>query len=161
MRDRFQAMGFGREIAFQRTLQMRFVGQAFEIDVPAPRALSEASLREAFDEAHRLVYFHSSGAGIAGKRIEIVGFRIGASVPEQCVLPAKVKGAGRALRKTVVHENRQERECTVCERAHLEDPAGVPGPLLVEDETSTIYVPPAWRAANDAAGNLVLKRERE
>jgi N-methylhydantoinase A len=158
MRERFRPLGFGRAIAFERTMQMRFVGQAFEIDVPLPGAPSEKSLHDAFDEAHRLVYFHSSGAGVAGKRVEIVGFRIGASVAEQCVLPAEVKGAARLFRKALVHESRQNRECGICERAHLETEAA--GPLLVEDETSTIYVPPGWRAANDAAGNLVVRRAK-
>jgi N-methylhydantoinase A len=156
MRDRFRAMGFGKEIAFQRNMQMRFVGQAFEIDVPVPETLSEESLQEAFDEAHRLVYFHSSGSGVAGKRVEIVGFRIGASVAEECILPPKARGAARPSRKALVYESRENRDCVICERAHLE--AAASGPLLVEDETSTIYVPPSWRAANDAAGNLILNR---
>lgn len=161
MRERFRAMGMVREIIFTRTLQMRFVGQAFEVDVPAPGRITEAALREAFDESHRLVYFHSGGAGIAGKRVEIVGFRMGASVPEDCCLPAKAPRSGRALRTHTVYENKESRQCTVCHRAHLDDPQGMAGPLLVEDETSTIYVPPDWRAANDGAGNLMVKRSKE
>jgi N-methylhydantoinase A/oxoprolinase/acetone carboxylase beta subunit len=61
----------------------------------------------------------------------------------------------------VIHENREQRDCTVCTRADLDHDGGMPGPLLVEDETATIYVPPGWRAANDAAGNLIVKRGKD
>jgi hypothetical protein len=59
----------------------------------------------------------------------------------------------------VIHENRERRDCTVCERANLAKPAA--GPLLVLDETATLYVPPGWRAVNDDAGNLIMKRIQE
>jgi N-methylhydantoinase A len=159
MQERFRAYGTKGEIAFTRTLQMRFVGQAFEVDVAAPAELTERSLREAFDEAHRLVYFHSGGAGLAGKRVEIVGFRVGATLAERCVLPAKPAGVPPAARRAVIHENRERRDCTVCQRANLAKPAA--GPLLVLDETATLYVPPGWRAVNDDAGNLIMKRIQE
>ena len=162
MQERFSALGMKDGMLFNRTLQMRFVGQAFEIDVPLPEgALNEASLRDAFDAAHRLVYFHGGGAGLAGKRVEIVGFRVGASVAENCVLPEKTPASAKAMRKRTIHENREQRECTLCSRSHLDGRGDLPGPLLVEDETSTIYVPPGWRARNDAAGNLILKRSRD
>jgi N-methylhydantoinase A len=159
MTRRFHGMGITEGIQFAPTLQMRFVGQAFEIDVAAPARIDETTLREAFDQAHRLVYFHAGGAGLGGKRVEIVGFRMGASVAERCVLPGKTAGTKRPTRKITIHESREQRECTVCHRAHLVERTA--GPLLVEDETATIYVPPGWRAVNDAAGNLILKRNQE
>ena len=159
MQERFRSFGMKSEIQFSATLQMRFVGQAFEVDVPAPKEISEQSLRQAFDQAHRLVYFHSGGAGLGGKRVEIVGFRVGASVPEQCVLPGKTGSSVHKVRTQPVYENKAKRECTVCHRSDLEK--GMEGPLLVEDETSTIYVPPGWRAVNDAAGNLIVNRTKE
>jgi N-methylhydantoinase A len=159
MGERFRSFGMKDDIQFSRTLQMRFVGQAFEVDVPVPEKITEQSLREAFDAAHRLVYFHSGGAGLGGKRVEIVGFRMGAAVPEKCVLPGKVPHAGHVQRKQPVFENKEIRSCTICHRSDLE--RGVQGPLLVEDDTSTIYVPPGWRAVNDAAGNLIITRSKE
>jgi len=159
MTGRFNGMGITEGIEFTPTLQMRFVGQAFEIDVAAPAQVDEKTLRAAFDEAHRLVYFHAGGAGLGGKRVEIVGFRMGASVAERCVLPGKTAAARRSTRKIAIHENREKRDCTVCHRAHLTAP--LEGPLLVEDETATIYVPPGWSAVNDAAGNLIVKRTKD
>ena len=159
MAERLRAYGMRGEIRFSRTLQMRFVGQAFEVDVPAPAELTEQSLRDAFDAAHRLVYFHSGGAGLAGKRVEIVGFRMGASVPEHCLLPGRADSAAPQMRSAAIHENRERRDCAICHRMHLAKPLA--GPLLVLDETATIYVPPGWRAVNDRAGNLIMKRTEE
>lgn len=159
MRDRFAALGMREGLLFVRTLQMRFVGQAFEIDVPLPEGvLSEPAIRDAFDTAHRLVYFHGGGAGVAGKRVEVVGFRMGASVPERCILPSNPSSSTRSPRERVLYEQRERRTCKLLTRAHLAQHEAMTGPLLIEDETATIYVPPRWQARNDRAGNLILTR---
>jgi N-methylhydantoinase A len=44
-------------------------------------------------------------------------------------------------------------------RAALAGGAAVEGPALIEDVTSTIYVPAGWRGAVDACDNLVLRRQ--
>jgi N-methylhydantoinase A len=143
------------------TLQMRFVGQAFEVDVPLSAAelesLTTAALALRFEEANRRMYLHSEGAGLAGRKVEIVGFRAGSTAAEKCVLPPRPPaGAARTVRRTPIHENREARTCAVTTRALVRIQGGADGPLLVEDETSTIYVPPGWHATEDAAGNLVL-----
>jgi len=56
-------------------------------------------------------------------------------------------------------ENREVRDCVVTTRPALDAVGAADGPLLVEDETATIYVPPGWTATCDAAGNLILKRK--
>ena len=144
------------------TLQMRFVGQAFEVDVPLLpselESLTAATLAHCFEEANRRMYMHSEGAGIAGKKVEIVGFRAGATAAEKCSLPPRSSaGADREVRQAPIHENREARTCAVLTRALIRSQGGASGPLLVEDETSTIYVPPGWLATEDAAGNLVLR----
>lgn len=163
LEKRFRALDMHGELQFAHTLQMRFVGQAFEVDVPLASAqldcLTETALREQFDHAHRLVYMASSGAGLAGKSVEIVGFRVGATAPEAVVLPGKpAAGSAHALRRIAIHENRAPRDCTLATRPQVEAAGGMAGPLLVEDETATIYVPPGWHAVNDASGNLIVTR---
>ena len=163
--QRLRANGLTGELNYSFTLQMRFVGQAFEVSVPLDPArlemLSRQELVEQFDEANRLVYMQSS---VAGKKIEIVGFRAGATAPEQCALPPRSSGAApRPARTQPIHENREARDCTVTTRSLIgersAEAGGVAGPLLVEDDTSTIYVPPGWGAVDDAAGNLILLRK--
>ena len=161
--QRFESLGIDSELGFAHTLQMRFIGQAFEVDVPiAAETLAHLSvdgLRQCFDHAHRLVYMDGGGAGSAGKRVEVVGFRVGATAPEKPVLPGKLSAqAARPARRIRIHENREARDCVVTVRSQVEAAGGMAGPLLVEDETATIYVPPDWRADGDNAGNLILKR---
>lgn len=163
LEERFRSLGIRGELVYSYTLQMRFVGQAFEVDVSiaADRLanLDAAGLREHFDHAHRLVYMDSGGAGLGGKRIEIVGFRVGATAPEKPVLAGRPAAeAARAGKRIRIHENREARDCAVTTRLQVEAAGGMAGPLLVEDETATIYVPPGWQAAGDASGNLILKR---
>ena len=100
----------------------------------------------------------SGGAAMASKRIEIVGFRSGATSRERIDLPPKPPAAAPGGAKRIrIHESREERDCSVTTRPALEASGGASGPLLVEDETATIYIPPGWRARVDAAGNLIAE----
>jgi N-methylhydantoinase A len=160
--QRFASLGVAGTCSFSPTLQMRFVGQAFELDVPIAASvlpkLGEEDLRQAFLAAHEQVYFSRGGA--AGKPLEIVGFRLGASAPELSELPRGLPTPdGAPMGQAEVYESRERLACTVATRAQLSAHGELAGPLLVEDETATIYVPRGWRARNDAAGNLLLQRE--
>lgn len=159
---RFAQLGVTAACTFTLTLQMRFVGQAFELDVPVDPAtlpaLSEEALKAAFLATHEQVYFSRGGA--AGKPLEIVGFRLGASAPEMVETPRRTLVADeRPLGQADVYEWRARHVCAVATRAQLLAHGELPGPLLVEDETATIYVPPGWWARNDDACNLILQRK--
>lgn len=114
-------------------LEMRFVGQAFEIpvalDPAALPALDEAALLASFSEAHARIY--RQPADTARRAVEIVSLRVGLHLPR-----ADLPGLGGARRL----------------------PAPVAGPALIADSTASIWVPPGWRAEEDAAGNLLLTR---
>jgi N-methylhydantoinase A len=103
------------------------------------------------------VYMDGGGAGLAGRRVEIVGFRVGATAPEKPVTAGKPSATvGRARRTVRIHENREARDCVVTTRAEIASSGGMAGPLLAEDETATIYIPPGWQAKADDSGNLIL-----
>ena len=64
---------------------------------------------------------------------------------------------------------RTERRARLVERGEVLDAALLPrqaltlsalsGPLLIEDGSSTIYVPPNWSARLDETGNVILETE--
>ena len=56
--------------------------------------------------------------------------------------PLHRRRATAAARTVQIHENREARSCTVLTRAAIRAQGGAAGPLLVEDDTATIYVPP-------------------
>lgn len=127
---RFDAHDVQGERRLEVTLDMRLVGQAFEISVPlAMHEFDESALLAAFNAAHERIYRMPVAAGRA---VEIVSYRVGLHVT----------------------------------RGELPGLAGAPrldgaaqGPLLIADSTASIWVPPGWRAEEDASGNLLLTRD--
>jgi len=113
-------------------LEMRFVGQAFEIvvDLPADAVptLTQAGLLERFAEAHERIY--RQRPDMAARAVEIVSWRVGMHVPQP-----EVPGLAREG-----------------------PPIARSGPAVIEDATATVWVPAGWHAETDAAGNLMLRR---
>jgi N-methylhydantoinase A len=154
------ACGFAVERQrFAASLDMRYVGQSFELSVPV--AMDVAGIEQverAFAEAYAARY----GAAIP-RAMEIVSYRLAAwGLSDKPRLPAVdpragslaaavsgVRGAvfgGRAL------------EAKVFDRGRLPSGRTVDGPALIEESGSTSVVPPGWSAALDRIGCLVLRR---
>ena len=138
-------------------LEMRYVGQAFEIPVSiaaAGEAISVYSLRAAFNAAHRQVFeFDKGGHG----ECEVVSFRVSGALPPPGVPSFPAESAPETGEQWIqIFERGQARRCRRLQRAALS--GTLHGPALVEDMTSTLYVPEAWRARADEHGNLVLRR---
>jgi N-methylhydantoinase A len=143
------------------TLEMRFVGQAFEVPVHLAAneidALSLDRLQKSFAAAHHRVYRHGS---LAQQRMEIISFRLGARVAAEAV-PALRLPPTRAEDRPSPHRlfaAKQEIEGVAAPRAWLRPGGAVSGPAVLDDPTSTIYVPKGWRAVADEHENLLLRR---
>jgi N-methylhydantoinase A len=155
------ALGLAPEgITFGLTLEMRFVGQAFEVPVNLdPDELPELTadvLMERFVDAHEKLYMHGS----AGRqRAEIVAFRLSAASPAP-ELPSAVTGGDGAVpfREHLIFDN-GEATCRLGSRSSLREGEMVSGPAVLEDVTSTIFVPIGWHATQDGCANLVMRRE--
>jgi N-methylhydantoinase A len=156
----FKELGLHGDLSFDLTAEMRFVGQAFEIPVeidPARLAdLKETDLAAEFSAAHRRIYFHG---GEPGRKIEIVGLRFGVrrrleSLPEFHERPAKLKQpesvevwtpSGAVRTWLVAASSLAARDV-------------VQGPAMIEGYSSTLWVPPDWRAERDQVGNIIMRR---
>ena len=158
--SRFEKLGLSGPLAFTFSLQMRFVGQAFELPVELGAedvaASTEEGLRGLFGEAHQRVFFHGAASN---KPIEIVAFRLGITAV-QADVPALVEGGDQRGRAGAfqVYDDRATRVCQLLPRAGLARGAKLLGPALMEDPTSTIYVPDGWIASHDTWDNLILRR---
>jgi N-methylhydantoinase A len=157
---RFAELGLRGALRFTFTLQMRFVGQAFElpveIDPDGIGAITAARLRELFGEAHQAVFFHGAASD---KAIEIVAFRLGIAAPQADVPALAESGDGRGRTGDFrVYDDRVVRDCRLLPRAGLGRGEKLVGPALMEDPTSTIYVPDGWIAGHDAWDNLIVRR---
>ena len=159
----FQNLGVTGKLHFTRSLDMRFIGQAFEITVDIEghtlADLDAGGLLALFNKAHNRVFsFGESGL----HRAEIVSFRLGASVPPDLV-PALNKGIGDHVTRgqARIFDQGKWRDCLLLSRAAIRDEiVGISGPALVEDGTSTIYVPHSWSATVDDQDNILLNQEK-
>ena len=153
----FAALGITNALRFTHTLEMRYVGQAFEVPVTLAEdelaTLNAALLRARFNEAHHRIFeFDDSRTN----RPEIVSFRLGIAAPPPSI-PELVatEEAPRSAPVTIFDAGERRAARRVNRRALLE--AGTcEGPLLIGDDTSTAYVPPGWYARVDAHHNVVL-----
>ena len=155
----FAALGLTSGLRYTHSLEMRYVGQAFEVPIPLLEEeiarLDAGTLRERFNEAHHRIFeFDDSRTN----RPEIVSFRLGIASPPPSV-PALVGADDAAHTAAVtVFDGGERREARRVNRSALLDAGVGEGPLLVADETSTAYVPPGWRAQVDAQHNVILTR---
>ena len=169
VRDRFAEMRAGAEAAFAElgiagalrfthTLEMRYVGQAFEVPVTLGEdeiaGLDAAFLRTRFNAAHHRIFeFDDSRTN----RPEVVSFRLGIASPPPSV-PELAATQGEPLSDNVtIFDAGAHRTARRVNRRALLRTGESEGPLLIGDDTSTAYVPPGWSARTDAHHNVVLR----
>ncbi len=158
----FAELGITGALRFTHTLEMRYVGQAFEVPVMLGddelAGLDAALLRARFNEAHHRIFeFDDSRTN----RPEIVSFRLGIASPPPSI-PELAATEGEPLSDTVtLFDAGQRLAAHRVNRRALFEAGACAGPLLIGDDTSTAYVPPGWSARIDARGNVILSFQEE
>lgn len=149
----FAAEGFTEnEVAIERALDMRYVGQGYELSVP----MSE-SFAQAFHETHTRRYGYADPA----RPTEIVNVRIRAAArTEKPKLPEREPGpedASHAVigERSIVFDGKPHDSCLV-DRAKLAPGNSLAGPALIVEYSTTTVVPPDFRCTVDRWENLVL-----
>jgi N-methylhydantoinase A len=141
------------------TIEMRFVGQAFEIPVNVDVAefdkLDAKSLHASFDQAHRQVFLH----GADDRPTEAVSFRLAiaspaGNVPAVSEVPHDRIQAG----STQIHFEGVAMPCAIARAPDLKVGEPVQGPALIKGYSSTLFVPPAWAANLDENYNIILRK---
>jgi len=154
----FAEMRLPGELVYTHTLDMRFVGQAFEVGVEIAAdkvdSLDAASVADLFADAHHRTFMHGAKTD---RPVEIVTLRVGATLPIGTPprLDREKTEAGAAGKTKVFHGDRW----LDCAR-HGADAATAVGPAVIEGHTATTWVPPGWTATLDAADNLILRRTK-
>jgi N-methylhydantoinase A len=143
------------------TADMRYLGQAFEINVPIPTSWDEnarASVVEAFHRAHERIYGRRHAEG----RVQFVNILLTAigrvravqhpRLPEGTGTPTPIVRA-RTWFRGAAHE-----DCPCFDRDAIRAGQHWRGPAVVAGQDSTIVVPPDWDARCDSYGNIILTR---
>jgi N-methylhydantoinase A/oxoprolinase/acetone carboxylase beta subunit len=135
------------KIRFERSLDMRFVGQGSETNVPLPEPsfshVKKETIRERFDHIYAKLY----GRTYPDSKVEFINFKVRAGLPERLfkfpriekrieTLDEAVKGRRKAYsgmaRDFITH--------TVYDRYKLCPHASFKGPAIIEERESTVIM---------------------
>lgn len=152
------------QVRFSYTVDMRHVGQGYEISVSLPEG--DLGSREFLDEL--LARFHDAyiklyGRNVSGTDAEVITWRIRASGPKGDVTPGKMrasaKSSGKPLkgrRPVYFAELGGYVETPVYDHYAMPPGEEIRGPAIVEQRESTVVVGPKARFALDGQFNLIM-----
>jgi N-methylhydantoinase A len=155
-RERLRRDGFAEgDINLQVFLDIRFVGQAFELTTPmpdAPQSLNE--IAAAFQAVYEERYAQSDTAPA-----EIVSFRVvGLGKAPSVELPQHTGDATADMNTRPVSFDSTFVETAIHHRGALLVNTAMPGPAIIEEDGSTTVVPPGFSATLDGFGILTLRK---
>ena len=144
---------------------MRYLGQAYEINVPiVDETLDEAArlaIIESFHQAHDRIYGRRHAEGsvqFVNIMLTVIGRVQAVRHPE---LP-RAEGAPAAIAHARTwFRGRAYDNCPCYDRNTIKAGHKWPGPAVIAGQDSTIVVPPGWNAECDPFGNLLITRAGE
>ena len=148
-----------REIIYERTLLMRFVGQGAETDlIIEPKAFdtfSKDDIRSLFDQEYKRLY----GRTYHETPVEFVTFKVRASLPKRPFSIPKLSNETRDIKTCIKGERpafsiiqKDYIPYTVYDRSKLFANASIPGPAIIEERESTIVIGEDTNAKVDEFG---------
>jgi N-methylhydantoinase A len=154
-----------RAMAFERAVDMRYVGQAYELTVAVDAVSDVALMVQRFHALHERLYAHR----LDGAPVELVALRL-AAVGRLPGAAARGVEAGEAAparaalkppRPVFFEEAGGWVDCAIYERSRLLGANRIAGPAIIEQMDTTTVVFPGQRATVHPSGTLVIEgRER-
>ncbi|HVA86930.1 MAG TPA: hydantoinase/oxoprolinase family protein [Candidatus Saccharimonadales bacterium] len=153
------------DIAFVRQVDMRYVGQGYELTVRLPdRPLGAAEIADVLDTFHR-EHDRAYGYSAPKEPAEFVNLRLSAigsiATPRLRELSGdsrEVSAAQKGTRPVYFAESNGYVDCPIYDRYRLSADCQVAGPAVVEEFDSTTVIHPGYQASVDRFGNLRLRR---
>lgn len=152
------------EINVGLSIDMRYVGQGYEVRVPFPmETLTEGHIRQmqrAFEDEYRAFY----GQLADGVPIEAVNWRVLISGPKPEIESAPLDASPRsddapaAWRPVRLAPDQAPQDTPVYRREQLGKTWSAEGPLIIEEAASTTVVLPGWSAQVAEGGCLLLTK---
>jgi N-methylhydantoinase A len=157
-----EGMGHAR-IGFERQVDMRYVGQSYELSIPLDDGRVEDALEgmlQRFHDEHERAY----GFAAPGEPVELVALRLTAvgsiakpRLRELAQRSGDVGATPRAVRQVYFAEAGGFVDCPSYDRYRLAAGGRVEGPAIVEEMDSTTVIHPGFRAEVDRYGNLLIR----
>jgi N-methylhydantoinase A len=152
---------------YERSADLRYVGQAFEVRVPCPAGEVDHALvsqvATGFHQAHERLYGYSF-MGDARQPVEWVNLRVSGvgpiARPELARLPAGDGDHSRARTGTRAVYFDSAADTPIFWRADLAPGDTVEGPAVIEEFGSTVPVHPGFTVRVDPYGNLLVTKDQ-
>ena len=142
--------------AFEVFLDLRYKGQGYELKIPLDGALDGAALERAvagFHKEHLARFSHAEET----QPVELVTVRMRArgSLAKPRLADARPSGAGilKGLRRSVI--NGHIHDVPVYLRNAIAAGVKLHGPLVIEEDYTTLFVPDGWSIDMLASGDIV------
>ncbi len=155
--DDLRREGFSRsQIKIEHLLDMRYIGQAYELSVPA-----RGNFAWAFHQALAKRYGYSDSA----RPVEIVTIRTRAIGVTPKPALATIERGGADSRIALIGDRKIYfggllLQTRIYDRAHLRAGNRLRGPAIITEYSATTVLLPGWTARVDAYGNLLLEPGR-
>jgi len=152
------------EVRMAYAADMRYVGQAYELEVPLSAPLRNedlAGVQAAFHAVHERVY----GYHRAGQPVEFINFRAVHTCPLPRPWVRPLPRSGRSLADAHVGERRAYFASAGFIPTPLFDRARLPvgerchGPAIIEQPDTTTVIHPGYSASVEESGNLRIRKE--
>jgi N-methylhydantoinase A len=147
------------EIEWVRSVDLRYGGQSWEVEVEMPEGLVDAralaALRERFEDEHERLY---GVRGQPGSPVEIRAVRLAGLGPPPPLDTFQVdhdRPAHRASASRLVHTGKTGLEVPIAARAEVGEEPTL-GPLLVDEYDTTVVVPAGWTVRRDRRTQALL-----
>jgi N-methylhydantoinase A len=153
------------DMSFQRTIDIRYVGQEYTVNVPLNVDINDHQamdqLADLFHEMHGKIYGHSNPDGInEAVNLRITGYgRLEKENDRKSDTTSKIDTDIVIRKNKQVIWNGQEKNTPVLTTAHLQYGHEFFGPVIVEDPRTTTVIPGGYRIEVDRLGNLEITKE--
>jgi N-methylhydantoinase A/oxoprolinase/acetone carboxylase beta subunit len=155
-----------KDIKFERSLDMRFVGQGSETNVPISgrdfTKIKKQEVRRLFDEVYEKLY----GRTYPDSEVEFINFKVRASLPERLLQLPKLEEKGHSLNEAIKGQRQAYSPIardfilyTVYDRYKLFPTAKFRGPAIIEERESTVIVGEDALVSTDDFGFLWIDLE--
>ena len=147
---------------YQRTLDMRYRGQGFELNIETETPFTLSSIKKAvvdFHGKHTEIYGYAEEkepVEVVNAKLRVIGLLDSPKLPEQDTFGG---AEPRERRKVFFETDNELHTVEVYDRASIG--SGATGPAVIEQYDSTTVIYPGWRFKPDRYGNLILRRMTE
>jgi N-methylhydantoinase A len=152
---------------FARSIDLRYSGQASELNVATPDGGSPDQLPSLLEQEFHAVHEQLFGYHHTREKVTVASLRLKVVAPQNAVSfddlgatftdGAAARAERPQSRRVYFGPRVGERQAPVMSRRDLLD-TEVAGPAIIDEFDTTVVVPPDWRASADRLGNIVLRR---